>query len=349
MMDGGVYAAPLVEAGVSVEQLGMPRGRVTLPGIRHLYRTLRDRRPDVVQTWMYHADLVGGIVARVAGCRAVVWGVRASDWHEHGTSWVSRMLVRACASASRWVPSQIVFASHAGARVHIAAGYVEDRGAIIPNGFDIDRLLPDASARSRQRAEWRVPEGHRLLGTVARWDALKDHAMLADALRRLAAIETPWTAVWVGPGMMDENADLVALLDRFALRSRVRLCGPSADLRAVMNALDVHVLSSRSEAFPNVLAEAMACGTPCVATDVGDAALIVGDTGWVVPPRDAAAMTSALSDALTAADGGAVWVRRQSACRQRIVDHFGLAAMVAAYTDVWQRASAAHSHGAKSA
>ena len=195
----------------------------------------------------------------------------------------------------------------------------------------------------------RVPEGHPLLGTVARWDALKDHAMLADALGRVASSGTPWTAVWIGPGMTEGNADLVSLLDRFGLRSRVRLCGPSSDLRAAMNALDVHVLSSRSEAFPNVLAEAMACGTPCVATDVGDAAIIVGDTGWIVPPRDAAAMASALSHALTASDGGAEWVRRQSACRQRIVDHFGLAAMVAAYTDVWQRAGAANSHGAKSA
>ncbi len=338
MMDGGVYGAPLTRHGVTVHTLNMPRGAVTVGGLRELYRLLRRLRPDVVQTWMYHPDLLGGFAARVSGCRAVVWGVRSADWHQQGSGWQARALVKVAAWASRWIPAEIVFASRSGMRVHLDAGYARDRVVVIPNGFDIDRMCPDQTLRLRQRDQWRVPEGHRVIGTVARWDALKDHATLAEALGDLALRDQNWTAVWIGPDMTESNAELLALLDRFGLRSRVRLAGPSADMKSVMNGLDVHVLSSKSEAFPNVLAEAMACGTPCVTTDVGDAAVIVGDTGWVVPPQQPAAMTAAIDSAVIEMRDVSSWEARQQASRRRTVEQFSLAAMVAAYTDVWQLA-----------
>ena len=107
-----------------------------------------------------------------------------------------------------------------------------------------------------------------------------------------------------------------------------------------MNTLDVHVLSSAfGEAFPNVLAEAMACGTPCVTTDVGDAALIVGETGWVVPPRDSRALTEALVDALTQRQNEDSWQARKLACRERIATHFTLDAMISGYRKVWVKAA----------
>lgn len=337
MMDSGIHGESLVRAGIAVHLLGMPRGRVSFSGVRELVRILRRVRPDVVQTWMYHADLLGGVVARLAGYRAVVWGVRASDAHHHGRALMPGLLVRAGAWASRTIPARIVFASYAGARIHRAAGYADDRSIVIPNGFDVSVLAPDPDARRRTRAVLGWSDGV-FIGTVARWDALKDHANLAKALAALTAHQTKWTAVWVGPGMSDDNAELVALLDSVGIRRRVVLLGPSADVLGVMNAIDLHVLSSRSEAFPNVVAEAMACGTPCVTTDVGDAGWIVGETGWVVPPQQPALLAGALAAALRECADASVWDARRQFSRERAVEMFSLRSMVEQYSRTWQQA-----------
>ncbi len=337
MMDSGVHGESLVRAGIAVHLLKMPRGRVTFSGMRSLVRILRRVRPDVVQTWMYHADLLGGMVARLAGYRTVVWGVRASDAHHHGGAVLPALLVRAGAWVSRIIPTRIVFASYSGARIHQAAGYADDRSIVIPNGFDVSVLAPDPDARRRTRAVLGWSDGV-FIGTVARWDSLKDHANLAVALAALTSHDTNWTAVWIGPGMSYDNEDLMALLDRVGVRHRVVLLGPSADVPGVMNAIDLHVLSSRSEAFPNVVAEAMACGTPCVTTDVGDAGWIVGETGWVVPPQQPGLLARALASALKECADAPVWDARRQSSRRRAVEMFSLHSMVEHYSRTWQQA-----------
>jgi glycosyltransferase involved in cell wall biosynthesis len=224
--------------------------------------------------------------------------------------------------------------------VHVRLGYAAEKFVIIPNGYDVGRFQPDAAARARLRAEWGVPDAVPLLGMVARFDPQKDHANLLAACARLQASGADFAAVLVGTGCDAGNAALVQQLAAAGLTQRVRLLGRRDDVPAVMAALDLHVLSSAyGEAFPNVLAEAMACGTPCVTTDVGDAALIVGDTGWVVPPRDPKALADAIGTALLEhAERPTDWSMRGRAARERVAGHFGIESMVAAYRTVWQTA-----------
>jgi glycosyltransferase involved in cell wall biosynthesis len=141
--------------------------------------------------------------------------------------------------------------------------------------------------------------------------------------------------VLAGTGCSDDNAALVAQIKDHGFQGAVRLLGRRGDIPAIMNALDLHVLSSRSEAFPNVVAEAMACGTPCVVTDVGDAALIVGNTGWVVPPRDPERLAEAIVEALRERTDAKQWQSRSRAARQRILNEFSLEDMVERYHRVW--------------
>lgn len=333
----GKYGPLLRQLGVEVVALGMPRGRLTLKGLRLLWQTVRRMRPDVIQTWMYHADLLGGVIGRLVGV-PVVWGLRNTTLEpgrsSRGTIWVARV----CAWLSRWAPVRIVACAQAAVEVHAALGYDRSRFVVIPNGYHLERFRPDAEARARLRREWAVPDDVPLLGMVARFDPYKDHSNLLAALQQLRQQGQTFRVVLVGTGVDGSNAELVQLIREAGLEEAVRLLGPRPDIAAVMNALDVHVLSSSAEAFPNVLAEAMACGTPCVTTNVGDAAQIVGDAGWVAHPRDTNALAKAIGQALKAWHEPVTWQERQRQCRTRIEQRFSLDTMVRRYHQVWQEA-----------
>lgn len=334
----GKYGSRLREAGATVTALDMPRGRVTTRGLCGLWRAIRSWHPDVVQTWMYHADLLGGVAGRLAGV-PVVWGIRQTtldaDKASRATVWVARV----CAWLSRRVPTHIVCCAEKAREVHAALGYDAARMVVIPNGYDLARFAPDARARARLRAEWCVSEECPLIGMVGRFDPFKDHANLIASLGQVQAAGVEFMAVLVGTGMTADNKELVAWVARAGIAEHVRLLGPRTDIPAVMSALDLHVLSSAAEAFPNVLAEAMACGTPCVTTDVGDAARIVADIGWVVPPEDPAALASGIATAVEAWHQHDAWLERQRRARQRIADEFGIGKMVQRYRAVWTEAA----------
>lgn len=340
LTDEGIYGERLRAAGVAVRALGMKRGRVTLGGFMELRRLIADARPDAVQTWMYHADLIGGLAARLAGARAIAWGIRNSGEHLERSSRSARLVLRACALLSGRVPKAIVCAAQKAAQRHADKGYRRDRLVVISNGYDLSRYTPDAAARARARAEWGVVGDAPVIGCVARWDPLKDHANL---LRAVAALvrdgrDAGLRCVLIGRGMTADNPELGALIDRLGLRERLVLAGPSDDVPAAMNGLDLHVLSSCAEGFPNVVAEAMACGVYCVVTDVGDAAYIVGDTGVVVPAEQAEALARGIETALreVAARGRE---RAGEPARARVLEHFDLARMVQSYIAVWRRIS----------
>lgn len=346
MTDEGVFGPRLRAAGVAVRTLDMPSGRLSISGLWRLYRLLRALAPDVVQTWMYHADLIGGVVARLAGVRAVSWGVRNSGVNLKRSSVIARAVAWACARLSGLVPAVIVVCAEEAARRHQAWGYRADRMQVIPNGYDLSCWQPSPAARERWRDQWGVSPTTRVIGSVARWNPLKDHANLLDAFARCTARHADMRCVLVGFGMVAENRGLMALVDRFGVRDKVVLLGMRDDVPDIMNALDVHVLSSCAEGFPNVVAEAMATGVACVVTDVGDAALIVGDDGWVAPPQNAEALARAMDEALVELGTPTLEARLRQG-RERISRLYDLPAMVKAYDAVWRRL-ARESSGRKS-
>jgi len=339
LSDEGVFGPRLREAGVRVMTQGMPPGRLTLKGLAGLYRTLRALQPDVVQTWMYHADLVGGIVARLAGIKAVSWGIRNSGAHLERSSRVTRFIARVCATISGLVPATIVSCAHEAARRHQQWGYSADRMVVIPNGYDFSRWQSDAALRLRWRAQWGVALDEPLLGAVARWNPLKDHANLLAAVALCRKQFPRLKLALIGEGMTPDNPALVQLIGQHGLADCVLLLGRRDDVPAIMNALDIHVLSSCAEGFPNVVAEAMATGVANVVTRVGDAAQIVGEEGWVAPPQDSTALSEALGQALQALGTPAMAGRLQRG-RERVMRDFGLDTMVNAYDAVWRRLAA---------
>jgi glycosyltransferase involved in cell wall biosynthesis len=335
----GSYGNRLSKLGVRVEALNMPNGKLTLDGLTKLHRLIRELDPDVIQTWMYHSDLIGSAIARLAGKNIVVWGIHNTNLDPGTTPASTRLVVRGCAMLSG-IPYKIISCSQEGIRVHAALGYQPEKMVVIANGYDITEFSPDPASRQQLRSEWQIADDTTLFGMAARWDPQKDHANLIAALAHLKIRSTlPWHCVLLGSKVDDHNQTLVALLEEHGVRDRVSLLGIRNDMPAVMNALDLHILSSSyGEAFPNVVSEAMACGTPCVVTSVGDAGLIVGDTGWVVPTGNAEQLANAMLEAVKEQSVPLVWKDRQAICRERIQANFNLQIMVDKYNDVWQEA-----------
>lgn len=334
LMDSGKYGPMLQALGVPVTCLNMPKGRVTASGLWRLYRLVCEQRPDVVQTWMYHADLLGGLAAWLAGHRNIVWGIRHTTLIPGESPRSTIVVAQVCAWISRIVPRRILCCAEEAIKVHGALGYCAKRMVFVPNGYDLTAFQPDAPSGASVRSELGLGSDP-LIGFVARYDAQKDHDNLLQALALLKAANLHPTCLLAGTGLDHGNTALAQRIAQLRLSDQIHLLGRRSDIPRVMNALDVHVMSSAfGEAFPNVLAEAMACGTPCVSTDVGDAAAIVGDTGWIVPPRAPQALADAIALALKARNRND-WAERKAKARHHIETRFSIAQMVENYRAVW--------------
>jgi glycosyltransferase involved in cell wall biosynthesis len=282
----GAVASRLEQAGVQLESLGLHGALPSLKKLFWLIRRLRESKfPTVVQTWLWHADLLGGLCARAAGNPRVVWNLRNSMPLLPSTKFRSRAVARMCALLSGWLPAKIVCNSQAAVRAHCAMGYCVDKCVVIPNGFDLRLFAPSVEARRQVRERWAITGEETVVGMVARVDPLKDHATFIRAAGAIA-MEVPYARfALIGEGVTTD-VGIRSLLAETQLAGRFILEERREDVQNVMNALDVFCLASKSEGFPNVLGEAMACGTPTVTTDVGDAREIVGDERLVAAVGD---------------------------------------------------------------
>jgi glycosyltransferase involved in cell wall biosynthesis len=315
MTGPGSLAPALRRAGVEYYSLDMRRGRPDPRGAARLITILRRVRPEILQTWLYHADLLG-LVGRAlsrTSCR-LIWNIQCTEMADAGA------LRRLLAWWSQ-VPDAIVVNSLEGRNFHEAQGYRPRRWVHIPNGCDTAAFSFDAAARRALRREWRIADDMVAIGLAARYHPMKDHDNFLAAAAQLAARRDDAVFLLAGAGVDAANRTLTAAIAAHGLGDRIRLLGNRDDMARVYSALDIASLSSAyGEGCPNVLVEAMACGLPCVATDCGDAALLIGQDGLVVPPRDPAALAAA-SERLAAL--GPEGRRRlgEEARRRMVADH----------------------------
>jgi glycosyltransferase involved in cell wall biosynthesis len=323
LLDKGDIGPRIEALGIPVHTLEMGRGRLPNPAaMLRLALLLRRLRPRLVQTWMYHADLLGGLAARLAGNRHIVWGLRQSNLEADAVKRATAYTAKLCAALSSWLPQCIVCGSEAARRVHAELGYAEKKMRVIPNGFDLGLFRPDPAARRSLAEELNLADEAILVGLVGRFDPQKDHRTFVAAATRVAADCPNVRFLLCGAGVEWNNRKLSAWIDSAGIRDRFNLLGRRDDMPRITAALDLACSSSYGEGFPNAVGEAMACGVPCAVTDVGDSALIVGETGAVVPPKDPAALASAIA----AMVGLEPTARRQlgKAARQRIADEYAL-------------------------
>ncbi|MGC4094748.1 MAG: glycosyltransferase [Polyangiaceae bacterium] len=325
LTDMGILGDAIQSLGVPVHALGMGRGIPDPRAVLRLARLIQRTRPSIVQTWLPHADLIGTLASRLPRPPRLAWNVRGSEMDFSKYRPTTRWSIKCLGRLSR-IPDLVVSNSEAGRVAYENYGYKPRRWAVIPNGFDLDRFHPDRTKRDRTRAQLGIPADAFVIALVARFDPMKDHATALAALRLFPEAHL----VAIGKDVVPTNPELAAP----DLGGRLHLLGPRRDVEELLPAFDIATLSSAfGEGFPNVLGEAMACGLPCVGTDVGDNRAVIGDTGLVVPPRNPAALAQAWRELAQAAPE-----RRASlgdAARARVVAHWSLPAIVRAYEDTY--------------
>jgi glycosyltransferase involved in cell wall biosynthesis len=329
----GPYSALLEARGVRVHHLNWKSPLASLRELNRLCRVVKHSRADVVQAWMYRSNLLAGIAGRAARV-PVVWNIRSSSLGP--LRMATRLLARAGGSLAGWLPKSVVNCSSRSVELHVPLGYASAGSVIIPNGYDAGEFRPDEEARVRARDELDVGSGTFLMGTIARWHKAKGFPVLLRALELARKKGVPIRMVLVGRGIDADNTELVELIRKHELGDAVLLLGERADISNLSRAFDLHVLASISEGFPNVIAETMLSGTPNVATDVGDAKAIVGETGWIAPPGAPDNLAAAIGEAYEEwKRAPARWRKRREAARRRVAENFSLGAMVKAYEDLW--------------
>lgn len=284
--------------------------------LHRLKRLAAAEQPDIVHGWMYHANAVACLIAPRATPVAV--GIRCTlavsqeKMLTRASIWLGPTLIKARGA-------RVVYCSARSREQHEGIGYPGGNALVIPNGFDCDLFKPDAEARGRLLSELSLPADVEIVGHAARFHPMKNHASLIRAFARIAAPN----AHLVLAGREVTKANLCGIIEETGVASRVHLLGERTDMHRILPAFDLYVSSSAwGEAFPNVLGEAMACGVPCVATDVGESAMIVADTGRIVPPRDDAALARAMDEVLSLPAGERKALGERA--RARIVENFSL-------------------------
>jgi glycosyltransferase involved in cell wall biosynthesis len=324
MTGPGILGPALERAGIQLFALEIRRNWPDPRGLMRLVRILRRVSPDIVQTWLYHADLLGLFAWAAARTSSRLF------WNIRGTETLDADIIRRLLIWSSRIPDTVIVNSLAGKRFHEAIGYRPRRWVHIPNGCDTAAFRFDAQGRRSIRDEWGITGAMVAIGLPARYHPMKDHANFLAAGARLAAERPNAVFILAGSGIDGLNRPLADAIASHGLAGRVRLLGNRDDMARVYSALDIATLSSAfGEGCPNVLVEAMSCGVPCVATDCGDAAELLGPSGIVVPPRDPPALAAAWERLIALGPQG-----RQalgSKARNRIVQFYDLGVIAARY------------------
>ena len=302
-----------------------------------LIKLLRFLKPDIVQTWLVHADFIGGIAARLAGIKNILWNIRYSNIEMGKAKLTTVIIIKILSVLSYLIPKFIITVSKKAKKIYEKIGYNKKIIKFIPNGYDLSILKINKHQKIKFKKKIKIKKNIPLIGKVARYDPQKDHLNFLNALSLIRSKNINFFCVLIGFNIDKKNINLMSDIKRLKLTKHVKLLGQNDNILEVMNGLDLHILSSSyGEGFPNVVAESMACGTPCVVTDVGDSALVVGKTGWIVPPKNPAKLAKAVENALLE-KGSNKWNKRCKKARLRIKQNFSIGNMIKLYDKGWNR------------
>ena len=331
LKDRGKYFLLLKKLGIKVYCLNM--NYFSVNKFFFLVKLLRSLRPNIVQTWLVHADFIGGIAARLANIEKIVWNVRYSKIEIGKSKLATILIIKVLAKLSYFIPKSIIIVSKKAKKIYQIIGYDKKKLTFIPNGYDLSILRYNKLKKKIFKKKFEIKNRIALIGYVARYDPMKDHLNLLNALSKVRLKSIDFLCILIGTNI-NKNEKLIKIINKLKLNKHVKLLGPTKDISNVMNGLDIHILSSSAEGFPNVVAEAMAYRTPCIVTNVGDASYIVGKTGWIVPPNNSFKLANAIEKSINQIEIKG-WSKKCDSARIRIKKKFNIGNMVKSYNKVW--------------
>lgn len=278
----GNIGPEIEKLGIIVTCLHLGKNPLTILKLIKLFRLIKTFNADIVQTWMYHADLLGGIIAKLAGVKTIIWGIRNSDLNLDRVAYHTFITAKICALLSSRIPNKILTNSLEAQNSHIKLGYNPIKLIVLPNGFDLHKFKKDSSIRKSTRERLGMNLNEQIVGMIGRFDPQKNHSGFMECAKLILKTKKDVRFLLVGPGITKNNQTLYDLIPEEYLENFI-LAGAQTDMIGIYNALDILTLSSYGESFPNVLGEAMACEVPCVSTLAGDSRHIIGETGITVP------------------------------------------------------------------
>ncbi len=301
----------------------------------NLIKLISFLKPDIVQTWLIHGDLIGGVAARIAGFKNILWNIRYSDLDREKVKLSSILFTKILAKLSFILPKSIVVVSKKAKKIYSNAGYDTKKLYFVPNGYDLKIFKNNKNQKLYFRTKFKIKKKIPLIGLVARYDPMKDHVNFLEAISILKKKNYLFFCILAGYRINKNNKELFYEIKKRKLTNSIKLLGQHKNISEFMNSLDLHVLSSKyGEGFPNVVAEAMASGTPCVATDVGDTKFIIGKTGWVVTKKNPKKLAKAIESAIVEIQSKK-WQIRCNKAKSRIKNNFDVEKMILSYNKIW--------------
>lgn len=337
---------------IPVENIGMRPALPSWRALRRIGHSIDSFSPDIIQGWMYHGNIAALAGRAMAHQKPpVLWNIRKAVENIAEYRPLTQLTLKVGAALSSR-PEAVIYCGSYIASQHTKLGYSTANQRVIPNGFDTERFTVDRENRAQTRAAFGLPAEATLVGMMARYHPHKDHANFLRAAAAVATSNPNVRFVLAGRGLDSSNSELVGLATELGISSRLHLLGEQQQIEQLLQALDIYCLSSSAEGFPNSLGEAMACGLPCVSTDAGASAEVLGDCGVVVPTRDSSRLATGLLKLLSSSS--AERTALGDAARNRILTSFSLPSVAREYENLYRetvsrsRSAAAHSPSALS-
>ena len=333
LRDKGTLGKQIEDLGISVYTLNM--GKISgLLSLSSLIRLVKDLSPDILQGWMYHGDLAAQVINTFLPNKVpVAWSIHNSLQSLKAERMITQKVIKLNAYFSGSA-NKIIYVANKVKSEHEEFGFRDREGIVIPNGFDTDLFRPLQGAREELCRELEISPDSFLIGLIGRFHPVKDHHNFLQAAEKAIKEYKDVYCILAGREVNSNNFTLMQQINSLRISSQVKLLDERKDIPRILSSLDIACSSSYSEAFPLVLGEAMACGTPCVATDVGDSAWILDDTGFVVPPRNPEALANGFEKAINLGSQA----RRELgiSARNRIIENFSLTSVIARYETVYE-------------
>lgn len=329
LTDLGLIGKDLKEAGICVYTLNMSSALSIFSIYFSLRKLLKKIKPDIVQTWMYHADFLGGLTAKSLGIQKIIWGIRTTDVAQ-GASRLTIGLRKICAKLSYSIPTDIVCAANVSKNAHIKVGYDASKMHVIPNGFELDKLVATEEDRNKIRQEFNILKDAIVIGSIGRFNIVKNQKFFVEVAAQLVKKYPDLIFMLVGRDNTFNNNELMGWLSDYNLINNFRLLGQRNDITSCLKAMDIFCLHSKTEGFPNVLGEAMAVGTLVTALNVGDSKFLLNNEKFIA--QDKMEILSILENILNSIkDFSEVIVEN----RDRILKEFPLSRIVVLYEEIY--------------